>query len=579
MRASKAFGKTLRHTPAEAELDSHRLMLRAGMIHRTAAGVYSYMPLAWRSIRKIEEIIREEMDAAGGQELHMSKLQPRELWERSGRYEAYGPDLMRLSDRRERGLVLAPTHEELLTTIVKANVHSYRDLPAILYQIQTKFRDEPRPRGGLIRVREFDMKDAYSFDADQDGLDKSYAAMSRAYHRIFERCGLDAIVVDADSGAIGGKDSQEFVLLADAGEDTIIVCGGCEYAANAEKAEFRKPPQPAEEPQPIEEVHTPGVKTIEELADFMGVPAAKTLKAVFYAVDGELAFVVIRGDLEVNEIKLSNALGNPSELRLASAGEVAAAGVVAGSASPVGIDVRVIADDSATLGSNFLAGANRDGYHLKGVNFPRDFSADILTDVALARSGCRCARCGATMNERRGIEIGHVFKLGTRYSEVLEARHLDPSGELRPIIMGCYGIGVERLLAAAIEASHDENGIIFPPAIAPYDVHLVALNTNVDEAREAADSLYDNLQEAGLSVLYDDRNESAGVKFNDADLIGLPVRVVSSRRNLRQGVVEVKRRDSADAETVATADAAAKVGELLGRAHAPSESADSRRTK
>ena len=566
MRLSQSFGKTLRDTPAEAELVSHQLMLRAGMIHQTAAGVYSYMPLAWRSIRKIEEIIREEMDAAGGQEMHMSKLQPRELWERSGRFEAYGPDLMRLTDRRERGLVLAPTHEELLTTIVKANVHSYRDLPAVLYQIQTKFRDEPRPRGGLIRVREFDMKDAYSFDADQDGLDASYDAMSRAYRRIFDRCGLPAIVVDADSGAIGGKDSQEFVLLADAGEDNIILCETpCGYAANAEKAEFRKPPNPAEEPQAVEEVHTPGVKTIAELAEYMDVPAAKTLKAVFYMVDGELSFVVIRGDLEVNEIKLSNALGNPSELRLASAGEVAAAGVVAGSASPVGLSgVRVIADDSAALGANFLAGANRDGYHLRGVNYPRDFSADVMADIALAQSRYACVRCGSALAERRGIEVGHIFKLGTRYSDVLDAQYLDSAGARHPIIMGCYGIGVERLLAAAIERNHDENGIVFPPPIAPYDVHLVALNTNADDARDAADSLYAALTAAGLSVLYDDRAESAGVKFNDADLIGLPVRVVSSRRNLRQGVVEIKRRDLADAETVAIPDAPARVAEILG---------------
>ena len=564
MRLSKSFGKTLRDTPAEAEMASHRLMLRAGMIHQTAAGVYSYMPLAWRSIRKIEEIIREEMDAAGGQELHMSKLQPRELWERSGRFESYGPDMMRLADRRERGLVLAPTHEELLTTIVKANVHSYRDLPALLYQIQTKFRDEPRPRGGLIRVREFDMKDAYSFDADQEGLDRSYDAMSRAYRNIFARCGLDPIVVDADSGAIGGKDSQEFILLADAGEDTVIMCGGCGYAANAEKAEFQKPAQPDEAPQAVESVHTPGVKTIDELTEFMGAPAAKTLKAVFYVVDGELSFVVIRGDLDVNEIKLSNALGNPAELRLASAGEVAAAGVVAGSASPVGMDIRTIADDSVALGSNFLAGANRDGYHLRGVNYPRDFSADILTDIALARAGCACKRCGEPMREGRGIEIGHIFKLGTRYSEVLDARYLDSAGALHPIIMGCYGIGVERLLAAAIERNHDENGIIFPPPIAPHDVHLVALNTNVDEAREAADALYESLADAGLSVLYDDRAESAGVKFNDADLIGLPVRAVVSRRNVRQGVVEVKRRADSDAKTVALNEAAAAIRDAIG---------------
>ncbi len=564
MRLSQSFGKTLRDTPAEAEMDSHRLMLRAGMIHQTVAGVYSYMPLAWRSIRKIEGIIREEMDAAGGQELHMSKLQPRELWEQSGRYESYGPDMMRLTDRRGRWLALAPTCEELLTTIVRANVHSYRDLPVTLYQIQTKFRDEPRPRGGLIRVREFDMKDAYSFDADQDGLDRSYEAMVRAYRNIFARCGLNTIIVDADSGAIGGKDSQEFILLADAGEDTIILCGGCEYAANAEKAELAKPQQPSERAGQVEEVHTPGVRTIEELAAFVGVAESKTLKAVLYVADGELIFVVIRGDLEVNEIKLSNALGQPGELRLASAAEVRDAGIVAGSASPVGLERRTVADDSVTLGSNFFAGANRDGHHLRNVNYPRDFSAQIVADIALAQAGGECARCGGELYEGRGIEVGHVFKLGTRYSEALNAQYLDQEGRRHPIIMGCYGIGVERLLAAAIEQNHDERGIVFPAPIAPYDVHLVALNTNVEEVSAAGDRLYDELRGAGRSVLYDDRGGSAGVKFNDADLIGLPVRVVVSRRNVNQGVVEVKGRGAADAVTVALDGALEAVDELLG---------------
>ncbi len=565
MKMSQAFGKTLRDDPAEAELDSHKLMLRAGMIHQTMMGVYSYLPLAWKSIRKIEEIIREEIDAASGQEVHLSKLQPIELWRQSGRDEQYGPDMMRLTDRRDRRLALAPTCEELLTTIVKANVLSYRDLPVTLYQIQTKFRDEPRPRAGLIRVREFDMKDAYSFDADQEGLDKSYDAMVQAYKNIFARCGLDPIIVDADSGAIGGKDSQEFILLADGGEDTILLCSNCGYAANAEKAEFAKPSAPIEDPLPLEEVHSPGVRTIDELCDYLDIPQTKTIKAVFYIVDGDLAFVAIRGDLEVNEIKLSNALGSPTELRLASPEEVAAAGIVAGSASPVGLDFKTVADDSIRLGSNFAVGANKEDYHLLNANVGRDFDPNIVADISLAQDGFQCPKCDGCLTARRGIEIGHVFKLGTRYSEKLDAQYLDSAGERHPIIMGCYGIGVGRLLAAAIEQNHDDNGIVFPAPIAPYDVHLVGLNTNVPEVVEAANALYAQLSQSGLSVLYDDRDESPGVKFNDADLIGLPARAVVSRRNLNQGIVEIKRRDSSDAQTVDMDKAAETLKELIAQ--------------
>ena len=407
------------------------------------------------------------------------------------------------------------------------------------------------------------MKDAYSFDADQDGLDRSYDAMVRAYKKVFARCGLDPIIVDADSGAIGGRDSQEFILLADGGEDTIILCEDCGYAANAEKAEFAKLPAPVEDLLPIEEVHSPGIKTIDELCDYLGIPQVKTIKAVFYIVDGELIFVVIRGDLEVNEIKLSNALGNPTELRLAAPGEVAAAGIVAGSASPVGLDVRTVADDSIHLGSNFAVGANKDDYHLLNANIGRDFEPNLVTDIALASEGSRCPRCEGTLVARRGIEVGHVFKLGTRYTEKMDAQYLDSEGERHMIIMGCYGIGVGRLLAAAIEQNHDDNGIVFPTPIAPYDLHLVGLNTNVPEVTEAADSLYGELSGAGLSVLYDDRNESPGVKFNDADLIGLPVRVVVSRRNLNQGAVELKMRSSSDAESVAMDEAVKRVKELL----------------
>ena len=563
MRLSRAFGKTLRDDPADAELASHKLMLKAGMIYQSVAGVYSYMPLAWRSIRKIEEIIREEMDAAGGQELHMSKLQPMEIWERSGRMQAYGPDMMRLVDRRNRELALAPTCEELLTNIVKANVNSYRDLPVRLYQIQTKFRDEPRPRGGLIRVREFDMKDAYSFDADQQGLDRSYDAMAVAYRRIFDRCGLDTIVVDADSGAMGGSDSQEFILVADGGEDTILVCDGCDYSANAEKAVFRTPDLADETPAATQEVHTPGIRTINELVDFLGISAAKTLKAVFYVADGDLVFVVIRGDLDVNEVKLANVLGKPPDLHIATPAEVAEAGIVAGSASPVGLSIRTIADDSVRSGSNFAAGANRNDYHLQNVNFPRDFDAEIVADIAQAQAGCECGTCGGTLTQVRGIEVGHVFKLGTHFTEAFEAYYTDRDGERHPIIMGCYGIGVERLLAAAIEQNHDDDGIIFPRPIAPYDIQLVALNTDVTDVVSTADDLYERLESAGLSVLYDDRRESPGVKFNDADLIGLPVRVVVSRRNFNQGVVEIKQRNSPDATTVQIDHAIEKVQALL----------------
>ena len=557
------FGATLRDDPAEAELASHRLMLKAGLIHQVSSGIYSYMPLALRSLRKIEGIIRDEMDAAGGQELRMSVLQPRELWQQAGRDEEYGPDMFRLEDRRERPLVLAPTHEELLTTMVRANVNSYRDLPVILYQIQTKFRDEPRPRGGLIRVREFDMKDAYSFDIDEEGLDLSYQAMARAYRNIYRRCGLPAIVAEADSGAIGGKDSQEFIVLAEAGEDTIALCESCGYAANAEKAEFVRPPRDSEPERPVEEVHTPGVATIAELAEFLDVPADQTLKAVFYVADGEVVFVTIRGDLGVNEIKLRNVLG-ATDLHVATPAEVEEAGLVAGSASPVGLSgVRTVADESIDAGSNFVAGANREDYHLRNVNHRRDFQVDLLTDVGLAQEGHGCSKCGTALVTRRGIEVGHIFKLGTRYSEALGASFPGEDGARKPIIMGCYGIGVGRLLAAAVEHSHDERGMVMAPAIAPYDVQLVALNVRNEEVAKAAEAMYGDLQAAGFEVLYDDREDSAGVKLNDADLLGLPVRVVVSPRNLKRGEVEVKGRSASEATMVLGDQVVRAVRELL----------------
>ena len=563
MRASRLFGKTLREDPAEAELASHRLMLKAGMIYQAAAGIYSYLPLAWRSLRKIEQIIREEMDGAGAQELRLSVLQPRELWDASSRTEMMGPALFQLSDRRDRPMVMAPTHEELLTNMVKANVHSYRDLPLILYQIHTKFRDEPRPRGGLIRVREFDMKDAYSFDADEDGLDVGFQAMVQAYKNIYSRCGVSAIMVDADSGAIGGKESFEFVLPTDAGEDTILLCDACGYAANAEKAVFRKQPLPHEDPAPLEEVETPGITTIEGLAAFLKAPEAKTLKAVFYMADGGFVFVVIRGDLEVNEIKLTRALG-ATDLRLATAAEVEGAGIVAASASPVGQSgIKTVADDSVQLGANFVVGANKRDRHLLNANYPRDFHADVVTDIALAQEGYACAYCDSTLTSCRGIEVGHVFKLGTLYSETFGAYFPDGDGHDHPIVMGCYGIGLGRLLGAAIEQHHDDAGIIFPAPIAPYQVSLLALNVANAEVASAAEDLYARLQKAGVEVLYDDRVETAGVKFNDADLVGLPVRIVVSARNVKNDAVEIKARSETDAELIPNSDVVARVEDML----------------
>ena len=562
MRISLLFGKTLRDDPADAEIASHRLMVRAGLINQIVSGVYSYLPLAWRSVRKIENIIREEMDAAGAQELRLPALQPQDIWDKSGRNQVFGEDMFRLSDRRDRPLVIAPTHEEALTNLVAANVSSYRDLPITLYQIQTKFRDEPRPRAGLIRVREFDMKDAYSFDDSEHRLDASYTAMREAYKRIYRRCGVSAIMVEADSGAIGGKDSQEFMALANAGEDTIIFCESCKYAANVEIAKVSIPADKEDAPNDLKEVSTPGVKTIEDLTRFFNIPARKTLKAVFYWTDGEVVVATIRGDLEVNMTKLSNAL-EASDIRLATPDEIASAGLVAGSASPVGLDgIRKIADYSIEFGTNFVVGANVEGRHLQNTNYPRDFEVDKITDIALAEEGLACEQCHSPLETRRGIEVGHIFKLGTRYSELLGAYFSDADDKQRPITMGCYGIGVGRLLAAAIEQNHDENGIIFPVSIAPYQVWLTALNVEKEEVAEISNQLYETLTQNGVDALYDDRPESAGVKFKDADLIGLPIRIVVSTRNIKQGIVEIKLRSRNDVEPTPINEVVARIKEL-----------------
>ena len=555
MKFSRMVSKTLRFDPPEAETASHRLMLRAGLIQQVAAGVYSYLPLAWRSLRKIENIIREEMDAAGGQELMLPTLQPLELWEQTGRRAAFGDNLFSLQDRRGRPMVMAPTHEEVITNVVKSNVQSYRDLPLLLYQIQTKFRDEQRPRAGLIRVREFDMKDAYSFNADEASLDDTYQDMAQAYRNIFRRCGLPVLMAEADSGAIGGKDSHEFLLPTETGEDTVIACSGCDYVANAEKAQGIYPSVEPEPEEQLREVATPGIKTIAGLAGLLNVPESKTLKAVFYMADGEPVFVTIRGDLEVNEVKLKNAL-HCDDLRFAEDEEVRAAGLVAGSASAVGITgIRKVADLSIESGSNFVVGANQPDTHLTGANYPRDFEVDLLTDIALAQPGQLCSQCGGMLEATRGVEVGHIFKLGTFFSETLGANYLDSEGRNLPITMGCYGIGVGRLLAAAIEQNHDDRGIAFPHPIAPYQVHLVGLNLANEDVAQAGQNLYDELNAAGIETLYDDRPDAAaGVKFNDADLIGLPVRLVVSPRNWNNGVVEVRGRLEAEAETVPLAE-------------------------
>ncbi|MGB2854292.1 MAG: proline--tRNA ligase [Dehalococcoidia bacterium] len=565
MRVSKLFGKTLRQTPSEAENISHQLLLKAGMIHQVAAGAYSYLPLGWRALKKVENIVRQEMDDIGGQELHMPVLQPLELWQQTERDQAFGKSLFILSDRRNRKLVLAPTHEEVTTELVRRNVQSYRDLPLLLYQIQTKFRDEPRPRGGLMRVREFTMKDMYSFDTDEDAMNISYGKIVGAYERIYQRCGLPAIIVDADSGAIGGKESHEFMVIAESGEDQILYCSNCDYAANLEKADSIKAENEKEEMLSLEEIATPGIITIKDLAKFLNIPESKTLKAVFYSADGEVVFVVIRGDIEVNEVKLKNVL-KCHELRLATEEEVRGAGLVAGSASPMGLtDIRRVADPSITLGANFVAGANKPDTHVKNVNYPRDFAVDIMTDIATANAGEGCPRCGGKLLFTRGIEVGHVFKLGTFFSERLGATFLDPGGVGRSIFMGSYGIGIGRLLAAAIEQNHDEKGIIWPVSIAPYQVHLCPISTDDSEVASAADRLYLQLQEEGLDVLFDDRTESPGVKLNDADLLGMPVRVILSPRTLKSQSAEVKRRSEKEAMIIPLDGSVERLKAILSR--------------
>ena len=566
VRWSRYFLPTWKEEPAEADLPSHKLMLRAGLVRPLAAGIYTYLPFGWRALRKIEAIVREEMDAIGGAELHMPVVHPAELWAKTGRLVDAGEILIRFQDRSGRELLLGPTHEEVVTDLARREIQSWRQLPLMLYQIQTKFRDEARSRGGLVRVREFTMKDGYSFHEDAADLDRYYPDVYRAYERIFQRCALAVVPVEADPGLMGGSGSHEFMLAHDQGEDTFVLCGGCGYSANREGAVAVKDADPEEELRPREEVATPDCPTIEAVARFFGVPTRKTAKAVFYSSGKGLVFVVIRGDLEVNEAKLARAVG-AADLVPATEDEIAAVGAVPGYASPIGVSgATVVVDDSIPPARNLVAGANREGYHLRNVNFPRDFAATMVADVALARDGDPCARCGGTLAMRRGIELGHIFKLGTKYSQALGATFLDRDGQSRPLVMGCYGIGIGRLLAAVLEAHHDGAGIVWPSSVAPFHVLVTVLNPTEPEPLTLATSVADSLGQAGLEVLLDDRERTAGEKFHDAKLLGIPVLVVVGPRSLRKGEVDLeRRRDGARSSVDASADVICRsVQDLLG---------------
>ncbi len=551
MRFSEMLIPTLKETPAEAEVVSHQLLLRAGFIRKLTSGVYSYLPLALRSLRKFEAIIREEMARAGAQELLLPMVQPADLWQESGRWTKYGLELLRFTDRHERESCLGPTHEEVITDLVRMNVHSYRDLPKNLYQIQTKFRDEIRPRFGLMRGREFIMKDGYSFDADEAGAEETYRRMYEAYMRIFSRCGLAFRAVEADTGTIGGSFSHEFMVLADTGEDTIVVCTGCDYAANLEKATCQPSPPPAtpDAPKPVEKVATPGKRTVEEVTEFLGVTPRQLIKTLVYLADGEPVAVLVRGDHEVQPVKLQNLLG-AVEVELADDAAVReATGVPVGYLGPVGCSLRLVADLEVQHMVNAVTGANEQDAHLVNVNPGRDFAVEQYADLRMVTAEDRCPRCGGALELTRGIEVGHIFKLGTAYSEAMNATFLDAEGKRRHFVMGCYGIGVSRTIAAAIEQNHDDDGIIFPPPIAPFSVIVLDLSTKSGNVADAVDAVARELAAADIDVLVDDRNERPGIKFKDADLIGIPVRVTVGKRYLADGLVEVRRRR--DGETVA----------------------------
>ncbi|GIM47835.1 proline--tRNA ligase [Collibacillus ludicampi] len=552
MRQKKYFIPTLREVPSEAEIVSHQLLLRAGFIRQLAAGIYTYLPLGYRSLRKIEAIVREEMDKSGAQEIHCSFLQPIELWEQTGRAGAYGPELVRLHDRHEREFVLGPTHEEVFTTVVRNDIKSYRKLPLILYQIQTKFRDERRPRFGLMRGREFVMKDAYSFDLDWEGLDRSYRAMYDAYSRIFTRLGLNFRAVEADAGAIGGEGgTHEFMVLADVGEDTIASCTQCDYAANIEMASAGRKRKEYKEVSVAEreKFHTPDIKTIDQLSSTLGVEPSSFIKTLIYLADGKPVAVLVRGDHEVNEVKVKNVLG-ATEVSLADEATIRqVTGAPVGFAGPVGLSIPLLVDLEVAEMETAICGANEVDMHVRNVKPGRDFPLEQVADVRNVIVGDQCPHCDGHLEFHRGIEVGHIFKLGTKYSEALGATYLDQNGKEQVMIMGCYGIGVSRLLAAIVEQSHDDKGIIWPLAVAPFQVHIVPVNMNDQNQVQLAEQLYDRLVEAGVEVLLDDRDERPGVKFKDADLIGLPIRITIGKQ-AAEGLVEFKERKTEQVEVL-----------------------------
>ena len=548
MRVSKLYAPTLREVPAEAEVVSHQLMLRAGFMRKAAGGIYTYLPLAWRVLKKIERIVREEMDAKGSQELLMPIVQPAEIWQESGRWDVYGAEMFRLQDRHNRCFCLGPTHEEMVTTLIRGDVRSYRQLPLSVYQIQNKYRDERRPRFGLMRGREFIMKDAYSFDRDEAGLTKSYQDMYDAYTNIFTRCGLNFRPVEADSGAIGGSGSHEFMVIADSGEAEIVFCTSCDYAANVEKAELF--PLEAQEEAMLtkEEVVTPDCKTIADVCAYLKLPVDHSVKAVAYNSEKGLILCFVRGDHEVNEIKVINTCG-VIDLEMATEEQLAAAGTVGGYMGPVGIDnkkVIVVVDATVMKMHNVCCGANKEGYHFINVNPGRDFTPTYVADIRLIQEGDPCPHCGGEVSKARGIEVGQVFKLFTKYSSALKATYLDENGKEQPMVMGCYGVGVSRTMAAAIEQNYDDNGIIWPIEIAPYHVLVVAVNTKDEASAAKAEEIYMQLKKVGLETVIDDRNERPGVKFKDADLIGYPLRVVVGPKTLTEGKLEVKIRKTGE---------------------------------
>ena len=553
MRLSELFFTSLRDDPAEAEMPSHRLLLRAGYLRQLGSGIYSLLPLGFRVAKRVEQVVREEQDRIGAQEMEMPVVHPAEIWKESGRYFKIGPELVRFKDRAERDMVLAMTHEEVVALLLRDIVQSYRQLPLMLYHFQTKFRDEPRSRGGLIRVREFVMKDAYSCDLDEAGLDVSYRKQYEAYERTFKRLGLDAIAVGADVGIMGGSGAHEFMVLNEYGEDTLVLCDSCGYAENQQIAEVRKPDPPAEDALPMADVETPDATTIEALATYLGIPRSKTAKAAFF-VTGDDRFVVaiVRGDYDVNETKVVNILKARGGLRPAQVEEIKARGMEAGYGSPIGArDAVVVVDEIVMRSPNLVAGANRVGWHVRNVNVPRDFTPDVVAEITNAREGDACITCGSPVKLRKGIEVGNIFKLGTDFTNAFGSMYLGEDGERHPIVMGSYGIGVGRNVACIVEAHHDEKGIVWPDEVAPYAAHLVAIGADRDPAVAAlAERLHDLAGESGREILYDDRDESPGVKFTDAELLGMPWILTVSPRSIAAGGVEVTRRATGERSTV-----------------------------